>query len=153
MKKIMLGLLFAVAVLSCVSCASAEYAISVTYSQNSNHVRVVRPRSTPRMLHHPRNRGHFQFGYYLWPRSVIQSTRTVIVRQAQPVEKMLANQERLGISDVIVLSKAGLSDDTLIEKIVKTGSVFDLTVEEVEALRRERVSVRVVNFMLQTKKR
>jgi len=61
--------------------------------------------------------------------------------------------EKLGISDVIALSKAGLSDGTIISKIVATGSVYTLSVEEIELLRKEGVSSAVVNAMLDTVKK
>ncbi len=59
--------------------------------------------------------------------------------------------EKLGISDVITLSKAGLSDQAIIDKINATGSVYRLSVEEIEMLRKEGVSSRVVNYMISTK--
>lgn len=129
------------------STARAEYAISFTYSTGTRHVDK---------RHHdfdrrPFNRGHFKHGYYFWPRPVVYRTEVVRVYQTKPKEVILESRERLGISDIIVLSKAGASDDTIIDKIARTGSVFDLTVEEIEALRKEGVSSRVVNFMLDTK--
>ncbi len=60
--------------------------------------------------------------------------------------------EKLGMSDVIALSKAGLSDPVIIDKIRATGSVYRLSVEEIELLRNEGVSSAVVNYMLDTGK-
>ena len=60
--------------------------------------------------------------------------------------------EKMGISDVITLCKAGLSDDAVIQKIRDSGSVYNLTVEEIELLRKEGVSSIVVNFMMDTTK-
>jgi len=60
--------------------------------------------------------------------------------------------EKLGMSDVIALSKAGLSDADIITKINETGSVYHLSVEEIEMLRKEGVSSTVVNYMLDTGK-
>jgi len=80
-------------------------------------------------------------------------TRVIYVNTDTPVVKetrIVTTQEKFGISDVIILSKAGVSDTVIIEKIRKTGSVFDLSVEEIEALRREGVSRRVINHMLET---
>ena len=56
--------------------------------------------------------------------------------------------EKLGMSDVIALSKAGLSDQVIIDKINATGSVYRLSVEEIELLRNEGVSSTVVNHMM-----
>ncbi len=61
--------------------------------------------------------------------------------------------EKLGISDVVSLSKAGLSDQAIIGKIDATGSVYLLSVEEIELLRNEGVSSTVVNYMLATSKK
>lgn len=130
------------------STAKAEYAVSFTYSTGGGHL----DRGHHDLDRRPHNRGHFSHGYYLWPRPVVYRTEVVRVYQTKPKEVILeSRRERLGISDIIVLSKAGVSDDTIIDKIVKTRSVFELTVEEVEALRKEGVSARVVNFMLNTK--
>ncbi|MGE5279665.1 MAG: YMGG-like glycine zipper-containing protein [Deltaproteobacteria bacterium] len=60
--------------------------------------------------------------------------------------------EKLGLSDVIALSKAGLTDAAIISKINATGSVYRLSVEEIEMLRKEGVSATVVNYMLETGK-
>ena len=67
-----------------------------------------------------------------------------------PQETRVETREKVGISDIIILSKAGVSEAVIIEKIARTGSVFDLSVQEVEALRREGVSRRVINHMLDT---
>ena len=56
--------------------------------------------------------------------------------------------EKLGISDIVALSKAGLSDAAIIGKIDATGSVYRLSVEEIEMLRKEGVSTAVVNYMM-----
>lgn len=72
---------------------------------------------------------------------------------ARNKDQIMTSQEKLGISDVIVLSKSGISDDLIIDKIARTGSVFTLSVEEIEALRKEGVSTRVVNTMMSTGKK
>lgn len=71
---------------------------------------------------------------------------------ARSKDQIMTSGEKLGISDIIVLSKAGVGDDAIIDKIARTGSVFSLSVEEIEALRKEGVSSRVVNYMLSTKR-
>lgn len=70
---------------------------------------------------------------------------------ARSKTEIMTSGEKLGISDIIVLSKAGLSDSDIIAKIAETGSVYRLSVEEIEALRKEGVSSRVVNYMMSTK--
>lgn len=71
-------------------------------------------------------------------------------KQAKSKDEVLTSTEKLGISDVIVLAKAGVSDDAIIGKIAKTGSVYSLSVEEIEALRKEGVSSTVINYMMST---
>ena len=70
---------------------------------------------------------------------------------ARKKEQIMTSNEKLGISDVIVLAKSGMSDDAIIDKIARTSSVYNLTVEEIEMLRKEGVSSRVVNYMISTK--
>lgn len=71
---------------------------------------------------------------------------------ARSKDQIMTSGEKLGISDVIVLAKSGMSDDAIIDKIARTGSVYDLSVEEIEALKKEGVSNRVVNYMMSTKR-
>lgn len=75
-------------------------------------------------------------GYY----EVVPEPRTTISYQT--------SKEKLGIADILILAQSGVNDDNIIDKIIRTGSVFDLSVEEVETLRKNGVSSRVVNFML-----
>lgn len=131
-----------------VSTAKAEYGVSFTYSSGDRH-HYRDNRDFDRRL---RNRGHFNHGYYFWPVPVVQRTEVVTVYETKPKTTILESRERLGIADIIVLSKAGVNDDIIIDKIAKTRSVFDLNVEEIEALRKEGVSARVINFMLNTKR-
>jgi uncharacterized membrane protein len=72
---------------------------------------------------------------------------------ARSKDQILTSGEKLGISDVIVLAKSGIGDDAIVDKIAKTGSVYNLSVEEIEALRKEGVSSRVLNYMLNTTKK
>jgi uncharacterized protein YcfJ len=69
-------------------------------------------------------------------------------RNARSKEQIVSSQEKMGISDVITLSKAGMTDDQIIAKIAETGSVYNLSVEEIEALSKQGVSNRVINYMM-----
>lgn len=71
-------------------------------------------------------------------------------RNARSKEQIITSNEKLGLSDVIVLAKSGMTDDAIIDKIARTGSVYNLSVEEIEALRKEGVSNRVINYMMST---
>ena len=86
-----------------------------------------------------------RYGYRVVPAPVVVNQQPVVVPAVAP------STEKFGISDVIVLSHSGVSDDAIIEKIARTGSTFRLSVAEVEALRKEGVSSRVVDYMLKTR--
>jgi hypothetical protein len=104
------------------------------YSRNDNrHLR-----------HSPRI--YYRYNSYPYYHPVV--LRPTVVYQKEDQDR--GNQEKFGISDVIVLSQAGVSDRVIMEKIRKTRSVFNLSVEEVEALRKEGVSPNVINYMLNT---
>lgn len=121
------------------STARADYSISVGYNTDRQY--------SVRNIYYPHVYRHYPRVYYYQPHYPYYP----VVVQKNVVYKQASNTgERFGISDVIVLSKAGVNDDIIIEKIRRTGSVFDLGVEEVEALRKEGVSARVVNYMLNT---
>jgi len=126
------------------STAQAGYSINIGYSTCRTHGGhdVYYPYSY-RHYH----RDHYQHHYLYYPDYPVVVEKTVVYEH---VKQAGNDQERFGISDVIILSKAGINDDTIIDKIRNTGSVFDLSVEEVEALRKEGVSARVVNYMLNT---
>src|SRR5581483_8075754 len=50
--------------------------------------------------------------------------------------------------DVIRLVKAGLSDDIIIQQLRKSGQTFDLSTDQLIALKTAKVSDRVVQFMI-----
>ncbi len=75
------------------------------------------------------------------------------IDQKKTKEQIMTSKEKLGISDVIVLSKSGMTDDAVIAKIAETGSVYNLSVEEIDALKKEGVSNRVINYMMGTTKK
>ncbi|HQP91459.1 MAG TPA: hypothetical protein PLU24_02175 [Candidatus Omnitrophota bacterium] len=52
-----------------------------------------------------------------------------------------------------MLSKSGLTDDAIIAKIAETGSIYNMSVEEISALQKEGVSNRVLNYMMTTAKK
>ena len=54
-------------------------------------------------------------------------------------------------SDIVRMSKAGLSDDVIIQTIQSTGSNFHLTAEDVESIKRDGVSDHLVAAMQTTR--
>lgn len=71
-------------------------------------------------------------------------------RNARTQQQIVSSNEKMGVSDVIVLAKSGMTDDAIIDKIAKTGSTYNLSVEEIELMRKEGVSSRVINYMMST---
>lgn len=148
MKKLTI-LLVTLGLMSClVSTAMADYSVSFRFGDSSyySHDRRYAPvyrRVSPWRDHRPRHR--------IIPRWPVYSHATIIrTYEPQRYETRTNDQEKFGIADIIVLSRARVSDDVIIGKIAKTGSVFDLSVEEVEMLRAEGVSSHVINYMLTT---
>lgn len=59
-----------------------------------------------------------------------------------------ASAGSLSLEDVIKLSKAGVDDDVIIQKIKKQGQPFDLTTDQLIQLKSASVSSRVIQVML-----
>jgi hypothetical protein len=53
-----------------------------------------------------------------------------------------------GVEDIIKLAKAGLSEDIILEQIRKRGQPYDLSTDQILALKAANVSDRIVAFML-----
>ena len=159
MKKFLIHLTILGASLLLAPAARADYALSISYGYpnlyrthnactynpgrgitcgpNLRVVRYPHPRHYKRRNKHKNKTRIVYVNTGAWGRTIPQETR-------------METREKVGISDIVILSKAGVSETVIIEKIARTGSVFDLSVEEVEALRREGVSRRVINHMLDT---
>ena len=60
---------------------------------------------------------------------------------------MQAQQQRLGVFDVIRLSQNGLEDQLIINQIRSTGSTFQLTTSDLESLKSNGVSASVISEM------
>ncbi len=63
-----------------------------------------------------------------------------------------ATQTKMTVNDVIKLSKAGLSDDVIIQQIKKKGQSFDLSTDQLLQLKAAHVSDRVIQVMIDPKK-
>ncbi len=64
--------------------------------------------------------------------------------------KKIDNGEQLSVNDVKNMSKAGLSDETIINQIDHTKSIFYLSSADIVDLKKSSVSQRVINHMIQT---
>ena len=56
----------------------------------------------------------------------------------------------LSLAEIISMTKAGLWDEDIIRRIDSTGTVFRLGADDVVRLRKEGVSDRVINYMMET---
>ena len=65
-----------------------------------------------------------------------------------PVEHKAQSRERMSVRDVISMTKAGLSDEIIIEKILQGNATFSLTSRDLNALRSNQVSEKVITFMM-----
>jgi phage tail tape-measure protein len=76
-----------------------------------------------------------------------QEHRAKEYQQAQAVAAAQAQQQRLGVFDVIRLSQSGMEDQLIINQIRSTGSTFQLTTSDLESLKANGVSAAVIAEM------
>ena len=76
----------------------------------------------------------------------------VSVAQAPVHGRPVAAPAGLAVEDVVKLSKAGLSEDIIVQQIKKRNQPFDLTTDQLIALKTANVSDRIVAFMLDPSK-
>lgn len=72
----------------------------------------------------------------------------VLAGQAASSSKAKTTRAPLTVAEVTKLAKAGLSEDIIIQQIRKNGQAFDLSTDELIALKQANVSDRVVQVML-----
>jgi len=72
-----------------------------------------------------------------------RTERRLAVAESRPA-MIQSNSARLGVFDVIQLSKEGMNEDVIINQIRSTGSTFQLSTEDVRALSANNVSPRVI---------
>jgi hypothetical protein len=75
-----------------------------------------------------------------------------VVGQGPVHGKAAATPAGLSVEDVIKLSKAGLSEDIIVQQVKKRSQPFDLTTDQLIALKTANVSDRIVAFMLDPSK-
>jgi outer membrane lipoprotein SlyB len=63
--------------------------------------------------------------------------------------RKIEKQEKLSVKDIIAMSQAGLSSDTIINMIKNTHSTFDLNSTDVIKLKNAEISEKVINYMIQ----
>lgn len=69
------------------------------------------------------------------------------LQQALATAEVQAQQQRLGLTDVVHLSQAGHDEQVIINQIRTTGSTFQLTASDLDFLKNNGVSARVIAEM------
>lgn len=78
------------------------------------------------------------------------SDRNALEKQSPRTLKKIDNNEQLSTDDIKKMSRAGLSDDTIIAEIHETKSVFYLSSADIVDLKKSGVSQKIINSMIQT---
>lgn len=81
--------------------------------------------------------------------SLEESDRQAMEKYPQTLNK-IEKGEPLSIEDVKKMSKAGLSDDVIIDQINFTNSAFYLNTTDIIGLKKAKVSQRVIDYMVQS---
>ncbi|HUI55094.1 MAG TPA: hypothetical protein VLY04_08990 [Bryobacteraceae bacterium] len=80
--------------------------------------------------------------------AVVVSGTVACMGQAPSRSNAAAAPAGLSVEDVIKLAKAGLSEDIILQQIKKRNRAFDLSTDDIIALKTAKVSDRIVAFML-----
>ena len=79
-----------------------------------------------------------------------ESDRSSLERQSPRTLKKIDNKEQLSTDDIKIMTRAGLSDETIIQQIDATHTVFYLSSADIVDLKKSGVSQRVINRMILT---
>lgn len=79
--------------------------------------------------------------------SLEDSDRNSLNKVSPSTVDKIDKQEKLSIEDIKSMSDAGFSDETIIQQIDATNSVFELSPEEESMLKRQGVSEKVISYM------
>jgi len=82
--------------------------------------------------------------------SLDEQDRKVMERSSPRTVDRMDRNEPLTINDVIKLSQAAVSDDTIIKYMTDTGSTYNLSQTQIRRLQDAGVSQRVINYMVDT---
>jgi surface antigen len=74
-------------------------------------------------------------------------------RNRERIAAMQSQNPPISTADVIQMSRSGVTDDTILNAIRSSNTVYHLTAAEITDLRTQGVSDRVLNYMLQTANR
>jgi osmotically inducible lipoprotein OsmB len=76
--------------------------------------------------------------------------RDTLQRESPRTMNKIDRGEQLSMKDIERMSQAGITDDKIVGAIHSTGSVYHLSSSDVQELKDNGVSQRVIDFMLQT---
>lgn len=82
--------------------------------------------------------------------SLDASDRSSLEKQSPRTVKKIESGEQLSTDDIKKMSRAGLSDDTIMNQIHETKSIFYLSSADIVDLKKSGVSQKVINTMIQT---
>ena len=82
--------------------------------------------------------------------SLDASDRSSLEKRSPRTVKKIDNGEQLSTDDIKKMSRAGLSDDTIMNQIHETKSIFYLSSADIVDLKKSGVSQRIINSMIQT---
>jgi hypothetical protein len=82
--------------------------------------------------------------------SLDASDRSSLEKQSPRTVKKIDNGQQLSTDDIKKMSRAGLSDDTIMNQIQETKSHFYLSSADIVDLKKSGVSQKIINFMIQT---
>ena len=78
------------------------------------------------------------------------SDRSALEKESPRTVRKIDRGEPLSVTDVKKMSRAGLSDDVIMSQIDATHSTFYLSTADIVDLKKNGVSQRVINYMIQT---
>jgi surface antigen len=82
--------------------------------------------------------------------SLDEQDRQIMEQRSPRTVDRMDRSEPLTINDIIKLSQGGVSDDTIVKYIQKTRTTYNLSQSQIDRLKREGVSQRVINYMIDT---
>lgn len=82
--------------------------------------------------------------------SLDQEQEARLRAQAPQTYQIVTQGQPLGIADVIAMSRAGVSDDVIINQIRNTHTLYRMVAEDIIALHNAGVSQSVINYMINT---
>jgi len=84
--------------------------------------------------------------------SLDEQDRMIMDKTSPRTVERMDRGEPLTINDIIKLSQAGISDETIIQYMQKTKTTYNLSQAQINRLQEAGVSQRIINYMIDTGK-